>query len=283
MAEGLKGNGDSNEDGYIDVDELFGYVADSVRSWTRRHGDKQTPRKQTNVTGSILIGYQPENLERKRQEAAKETLDAYKRKLRAIIDLDVTELTEAERLLERRMRGEALTEAEEKWAQLIRDLADGQISVEVYRLAIRGLDLQLTGSIFVTSEPPAAQATLDNVLQSGRTPMTIKDVMAGPHSLKLTLNGYQDWEQSINIAAGKATPVDAQLIKVPPSQPEPQSIPSVKKGGNLKWYLLGGAVAIGGGVAAALFSGGSGLGDGGVDGGNGDTPKTSLTVSISVP
>ena len=135
MAEGLKGDGDKDRDGYIDADELFTYVADSVKSWTKRLGDKQTPRKQMNVTGKILLGYHPEHLARRQQDAAQAAFDTYKKKLRAITDLDVTELTEAEKLLERGMMGQPLTGAEERWVRLIRDLADGKISVEIYRLA----------------------------------------------------------------------------------------------------------------------------------------------------
>ena len=142
MAEGLRGAGDRDEDGYIDADELFTYVADSVRTWGRRHGYKQTPRKQSNVMGSILIGYHPENLAQRQHESAQEKFDAYRRKLRSILELDAAEVAQAERLLEREVEGEPLTKVEQEWFQLIRDLADGKIGVKVYLLAKRGLGVK---------------------------------------------------------------------------------------------------------------------------------------------
>ena len=260
IAEGLKGSGDRDGDGYIDADELFTYVADSVRSWTKGQGDKQTPRKQVNVTGSILVAYHAETLERKRQEAAQQTFNAYKRRLRAIIDLNVTELTGAEKLLERGLMGAALTEAEQQWVQLIRDLADGKISVEIYRLAVRGLDVK--GTILVKSAPSSAQITLDNVLQNEPTPMTIEDAIAGPHSLKLTLNGYDDWEQTIHVEVGKPTEINATLVKMQLPQSDPQStLPAKKGGGHGMLYVIGGAIVTAGGVVGALLFGSGGSED----------------------
>ena len=60
-----KGAGiERNGDGYIEADELFTHVADNVRTWAKQHGYQQTPRKQDNVTGSILTGHHPENRRR---------------------------------------------------------------------------------------------------------------------------------------------------------------------------------------------------------------------------
>ena len=124
MAEGLEGSGDRDSDGYIDADELFTYVLTNVQSWTKQRGYKQTPRKQANVTGSILVGYHPENLKRKQKDAAQKMFDEYRRKLRTIIELDIPELTQAEEVLKREMMEEALTETDAKWSQLVRNLAN---------------------------------------------------------------------------------------------------------------------------------------------------------------
>jgi tetratricopeptide (TPR) repeat protein len=147
-----------------------------------------------------------------------------------------------------------------------------------------------TGEISVQSEPPA-RVTLDNVLQNGMTPMTIRDVMAGTHSLKLTRSGYQDWLQQVQVEAGKTADVNVKLLEVLPprggeTRPE-QPLPAVKKGGSaLPWILLGGLAAAGGAAAAFVVL------SGGDDGGNGDdngsddngTPgTTSLGISLRFP
>ena len=154
IAEGLKGAGDRDEDGYIDVDEST-YVADNVKSWAKPQGYKQTPRKQMNVTGSILIGYHPEVQEK--IKAAQEEFNAYQKKLRAITELDLKEeVTPAEKLLERQMvMREPLTADEGEWADLIRDLADGKMTIAVYRRAIRGFDVmpEVDGPLSETPTP----------------------------------------------------------------------------------------------------------------------------------
>jgi len=142
FTEGLKGQGDRDKDGYIIADELFTYVADNVRSWAQQHGHTQTPRKQSNVTGSILIGYHLKNLAHKQRESAQEAFNTYRQKLRSLLDLDVNELAQAEKLLERQMNQEMLTNVEQQWLALIRDLADEKVSVKVYLLAKQGLGIK---------------------------------------------------------------------------------------------------------------------------------------------
>lgn len=161
-------------------------------------------------------------------------------------------------------------------ALMVQDISTLDINATLIK-SPPGMTEKNTGSIYATSEPLAAQVKLDDILQEGRTPMTIADVMAGRHSLKLLKKGYSDWDRKVDVAAGKTAEISARLI--PLSRDGTRSIPTVKKGSKLKWYLLGGAV-VGGGVAAILLLGGDNGGGGGGD----DTPKTtSLTISITVP
>ena len=140
-----------------------------------------------------------------------------------------------------------------------------------------------TGSIHATSEPSSAQVRLDDVLQKRFTPMTIADVIAGRHSLKFALDGYKDWEQTIDVEVEKIAEINAKLVPIP--QPERRPTPTVKRGGKLKWYLLSGtAVAAGGSVAAFLLSRGGGrVSSKGGDGGDIPLETASLKISIRVP
>lgn len=122
---------------------------------------------------------------------------------------------------------------------------------------------QLTGSLFVTSEPAGAQVTLAGVSQAQRTPVRIQDVMAGTHMLKLTLEDYEDYTQQITVQAGREVQVNPTL--------------ALRKGRS-KWpFILGGViVASGAGVAAYVLT----------DGFNGDSngqESGDLTISISIP
>jgi hypothetical protein len=67
------------------------------------------------------------------------------------------------------------------------------------------------GSIVVSSEPAGANVYLDNTIK-GITPMTIKVVPNGPHSVLLRQEGYQDYTQTVTVTAD-APQVSAVLSK----------------------------------------------------------------------
>ena len=126
------------------------------------------------------------------------------------------------------------------------------------------------GSIFVQSNPSSAQVWLDSIKQSRYTPMTISEVPPGQHSLKMTLSDYMDWQKIFNVEAGKTAEINAILL--PLSKTEPKKPEEVKKGGALKWYVIGGTVVAAGATAVTLLL---------LKGSKGND-KTSLTISIAV-
>ncbi|NAT10068.1 hypothetical protein C4E22_00680 [ANME-1 cluster archaeon AG-394-G06] len=73
---------------------------------------------------------------------------------------------------------------------------------------------QATGSISVTSTPAGAGISFDGVPISGITPYTIQNVDPGYHTLKLTLDGYQDWTEAVTVTAGKTVGIDATLTPI---------------------------------------------------------------------
>ncbi len=73
---------------------------------------------------------------------------------------------------------------------------------------------QATGSISVTSTPSGASISLDGVPIRGITPYTIPNVDPGYHTLKLTLTGYQDWEETVSVTAGKTVKIGATLTPI---------------------------------------------------------------------
>lgn len=63
---------------------------------------------------------------------------------------------------------------------------------------------ETSGSVVVYSSPAGASILIDGVY-AGTTPRTVNGVPAGPHILRLSLSGYDDYEGSIYIVPGETT------------------------------------------------------------------------------
>jgi hypothetical protein len=66
------------------------------------------------------------------------------------------------------------------------------------------------GSVIVDSRPRGAQVTLDGQ-PVGTTPLSIGQLGAGPHTVRLELPGYRPWTASVGVVGGKQTRVAASL------------------------------------------------------------------------
>jgi hypothetical protein len=62
----------------------------------------------------------------------------------------------------------------------------------------------------VESRPPGARVFLDGKLV-GTTPLTMSDVPAGAHAVRLDLAGYRPWVSSVRVVAGEPGRVTASL------------------------------------------------------------------------
>jgi tetratricopeptide (TPR) repeat protein len=69
------------------------------------------------------------------------------------------------------------------------------------------------GQLSVNSTP-AAQVFLNDKVK-GATPLTLDNLTPGTYTLKLTQEGYQDWQQKINIVTGETTQITAPLSLIP--------------------------------------------------------------------
>jgi len=73
---------------------------------------------------------------------------------------------------------------------------------------------QTTGSISVCSTPSGAGISFDDVPTNEITPYAIQNVDPGYHTIKLTLEGYQDWKEKVSVTAGKTVEIDATLAPI---------------------------------------------------------------------
>jgi hypothetical protein len=78
------------------------------------------------------------------------------------------------------------------------------------------------GQITVRSSPSGANIYVDN-LYKGLTPLTLVGIPNGGHTILLRMNGYQDWQSTVNVAAGSSTDVSGTLVAAA-SQPTPTAV-----------------------------------------------------------
>jgi hypothetical protein len=74
------------------------------------------------------------------------------------------------------------------------------------------------GTLSVSSSPTGADVYMDNQYK-GITPVTLSNLPAGTHTVKISLAGYNDYVSNVQIADGQTTQVSAALGAVPTSTP----------------------------------------------------------------
>lgn len=96
--------------------------------------------------------------------------------------------------------------------------------------AAEGGSGQGNGSMTIMSVPPGAETFVDNAFR-GITPLTIDDVPAGKHTVKLALSGYESWSGSFPTTGGQNGTITAHLIErrksVPDTTAAPAALPQI--------------------------------------------------------
>jgi hypothetical protein len=76
------------------------------------------------------------------------------------------------------------------------------------------------GSISVTSDPTGADVFLNSQF-SGVSPVTFESLAPGTYSLLLKMGDHQDWQTNVQVTAGQATEISANLTASPPPAATP--------------------------------------------------------------
>jgi hypothetical protein len=76
-----------------------------------------------------------------------------------------------------------------------------------------------TGSISILSNPSSANVYLDGT-SKGITPITLKNIPVGSHTIKLTKSGYADHSKTITVSSGQTTSLSNDLSKTTSVSPE---------------------------------------------------------------
>lgn len=115
------------------------------------------------------------------------------------------------------------------------------------------------GSIQVNSTPSGARVYLDGA-DKGTTPLTLSNISVGSHAVRLTKEGYRDYQETVTVAGGQTTTVNATMSKHTISVTKPAAGALWMKGKNveIKWTTdtsatLGNVFALrpGGGITPA--------------------------------
>ena len=83
-------------------------------------------------------------------------------------------------------------------------------------------DQDAKASIAVSSSPAGAYIYIDNIFY-GLTPATIPNLEHGSHILKLSADGYNDWQETVTVNAGEN--LQKSVAMSPASAPAPTSTP----------------------------------------------------------
>ena len=70
----------------------------------------------------------------------------------------------------------------------------------------------ITGALTITSIPLMAEVSLDGT-PAGRTPLDLKNIITGSHTISISKAGYNTYTQTVVIAEGKTTTLNATLTK----------------------------------------------------------------------
>jgi hypothetical protein len=114
------------------------------------------------------------------------------------------------------------------WSQFFPGNPPAGQTISVYASLIPNVQ---TGTIYVTSNPSGATATLDDGSDVGVTPMTFYSVPTGSHNIRVTSPGYQQYSTNIVVSAGATSNVYASLT--PNQQQGSISVASVPVGAGL--------------------------------------------------
>ena len=79
--------------------------------------------------------------------------------------------------------------------------------------ALAGVLPPVPGVMRVRTEPEGATLYVDGD-KAGTTPLSVKDLKAGMHRIRLNLSGYQDYKQKVEVEKGKTAKVNVKLVRL---------------------------------------------------------------------
>jgi len=76
-----------------------------------------------------------------------------------------------------------------------------------------------TGGLALNTIPSGATVVLDGVVK-GTTPITLTGLSAGAHTIRVSLSGYEEQSQTVNVIGGQTSPYNVPLTAIKGGTPE---------------------------------------------------------------
>jgi hypothetical protein len=73
-------------------------------------------------------------------------------------------------------------------------------------------ELRRTGGIFVASTPPGASLSIDGKPYASKTPLAVLQLRPGPYRIRIDLEGYRPWEETVSVTPGRVTSLNDLLL-----------------------------------------------------------------------
>ena len=96
-----------------------------------------------------------------------------------------------------------------------RELAGSNVGGTAGKWFAQLLEIEAKPTLTVTSDPTGASVTVDGTA-AGRTPVTLRDLTPGPHTVVFSMTGHQSATRNVELRAGGSQEVTAALEALPP-------------------------------------------------------------------
>ena len=212
LVQALKGKADVNQDGAVELEEVWAHVRKRVTDEAIRRGNRQRPQLITkSLSAGFLVSLNPGVLPRFRKRQARLLALLQKRRVSG------SEYEEARKVLD--------GEGDNRLLQVVRDLADGRLAPRYYRVAradvLRGNRKRPaqppaqklrrrerkperaasagTGDLYIVSEPPGARIFIDGRDTGKKTPVLLEGIPSGNRRVRLRKGNYMVASKGVSV------------------------------------------------------------------------------------
>lgn len=106
----------------------------------------------------------------------------------------------------------------------------------IFRLRLKLEPLAGVGAVSVLVEPAGATVELDRV-PAGRTPLVLRNVRAGAHSLRVSRSGLQPMQRTVNVGPGRHVQIEGRLAR-PGERPTAAAYRALDEDGSPEWDVI---------------------------------------------
>ncbi len=289
LLQGLKGKA-ANDQGDVTITDLADYTQEQVANWSQTYqGKTQTPWLSLQGGSKLVLaeGVVPESVkvDQPTETVKVETVETKATLFVSSVPQGATVYINQQQMVDktpavlridtgisRQKQVEVGLELDGYETMVMKaNLVGGEL-VELKDINLVKLPTRpVRGDLTINSSPTGADVYLDGTDQSEQTPVTLRSLSLGLHSIRLKLDGYQDYKQQVKVVAGQPAEIDVELTPLVSNRPQ-ESVKDRSIFDKYKWPIIGGGTAlVGAGAALFLLSGDE------------EEKTTTLNLAITLP